>query len=328
MLNRPPLLYLSAPLGVRFSLRVNLGRSPSFERDMNAIFSAGDVPIQKGKYPTNTRKESIVSNTSQPKVGRLSNQSRSLAVLLFLTILTLALLPSLTRPTNAAVVIGDRGENVIFGPDNDNAQNSFIQPEDAGPQSLNNTDLLVGRNGDDLLIGLLGNDVIDGRRGDDITIGGVENFVGPNSDVIDGGSGDDINIWAPGDGSDLYVGGRGHDAQIFAPILLDDNGIPELFYAWKRQIPRVDITNKPQFSCTIEEVPAEEEFGFQFVTRFFANGNLAVTVRLKDVEQVFCPSPNAHTVLVADLTGHEPTTFVERPIRDFRYTLIGKIIQP
>lgn len=206
----------------------------------------------------------------QPKVSRLTNQSRSLIIVFILALLVVVLLPSIARPANAAIVVGDGKGNVIFGLDNDNEENSFIQPEDVGPQSLNNTDLLVGNNGDDLLIGLLGNDVIDGGRGDDITIGGVENFVGPNSDVIDGGRGNDINIWAPGDGSDLYVGGRGHDAQIFAPILLDDNGVPVLFYAWKRQIPHVDITNKPQFSCTIEEVPAEEKLGFQFVARFFA----------------------------------------------------------
>ena len=36
------------------------------------------------------------------------------------------------------------------------------------------------------------------------------------------------------------------------------------------------------------------------------NGNPVVTVRQKDVEKVFCPSPDAGNVLKAKLTDHHP----------------------
>ena len=78
-------------------------------------------------------------------------------------------------------------------------------------------------------------------------------------------------------------------------------------FARNRKIPHVDIDAKPQFSCTIVEVPDSEHLGFQHLVRFNVNGSPVVTVRQKDVERVFCPSPDADKALVADLTDANPT---------------------
>ena len=73
-----------------------------------------------------------------------------------------------------------------------------------------------------------------------------------------------------------------------------------------RRIPRVDIDAQPAFSCTIVKVPAAQNLGFEFLVRFNVNGNPVVTVRQRDVESVYCPSPDAGRALVADLTDHHP----------------------
>ncbi len=263
------------------------------------------------------------------RIGVLGGRPRYRAAFLGLLAIFAALLVVTSNSAHAALQPGTPAGDVIIGRDNDNAANTFIQPANvAAKQHLDNTDVLEGGFGGDLLIGMLGSDVVDGGAGVDILVGGVENFVAPNSDVIRGGPDNDINIWAPGDGSDLFAGNTGHDVQLFAPIVLE-NGKPQLFHdaPSNRRVPHVSIDNKPQFTCTIEAVPAAQQLGVQFITRFFANGNLAVTVRQQDVEWVLCPSPNPGKVLVADLTSSQPTTFVERSLRDFRGTLLGAIIQ-
>ncbi len=59
--------------------------------------------------------------------------------------------------------------------------------------------------------------------------------------------------------------------------------------------------------------------GFQFLVRFFskANNNLLVTVRTRDVEQVFCTAQGSATITFADLTRPDPD-FVEIGIDDVR----------
>jgi hypothetical protein len=99
-----------------------------------------------------------------------------------------------------------------------------------------------------------------------------------------------------------------------------------LFDAGYRQVPHVSIDAKPQFTCTVERVPQDSGLDFDYVTRFFANGNLAVTIRLQSVEQVLCPSPNPGKVLVSRLVGANPT-FVERSLSDFSGSLVGAIVQ-
>ena len=170
-----------------------------------------------------------------------------------------------------------------------------------------------------------GSDVIESGAAADILVGGVERAQSPNSDVLSSGSGDDVNIWAPGDGSDAYLGGSGWDTHISAPIVLDGEQVA-LFDSGYRQVPHVSIDAKPQFTCTVERVPDELGLNFDYITRFLANGNLAVTIRLQDVEQVLCPSPNAGKVLVARLVGNQPA-FVEHSLSEFSGSLLGAIMQ-
>ena len=52
----------------------------------------------------------------------------------------------------AATQIGGSGSDVLIGPDDDNVNNLLIQPPGtAANQSLNNTDIQVGRRGHDIL---------------------------------------------------------------------------------------------------------------------------------------------------------------------------------
>ncbi len=159
---------------------------------------------------------------------------------------------------NATVRPGTPAKDVTVGADNDNANNTFIQPPGvAAKQHMENTDLLFGRDNDDLLIGKLGSDTLLGGAGSDITVGGPEAFATPNSDVMDGEDGADINIWAPGDGSELYVGERGYDVQVFAPFVLRPNNELKLVWANGRKVPRVDIGGQPALSCRDRPGPGQ-----------------------------------------------------------------------
>ena len=218
-----------------------------------------------------------------------------------------ALVLGAAAASSAFVQPGTPAKDVTIGADNDNANNPFIQPPGVtAKQHMDNTDVLFGRANDDLLIGKLGGDTLLGGTDDDILVGGPEKGQAPNSDVLVGDYGDDVNIWAPGDGSDAYIGNQGYDTMIFAPFVEKSDGSLKLSSFGHRKVPRVDIDAQPAFSCTIVEVPASENLGFQFLVRFNVNGNPVVTVRQKDVERVFCPSPNEGKVNVADLTDAHP----------------------
>ncbi len=217
---------------------------------------------------------------------------------------------ALTPVAYADYQTGNNRNNVIIGRDTDNPDNPEIQPITPPPdQSLEKTDILKGRGGNDIVIGLLGNDLIEGNRNNDVLIGGPEQFVFPNKDLIFGNQGNDINIWAPGDGSDAFVGGPGNDAQVFGVIDRDSANVPTL--SRRTGLPEADVTGSPGF-CEIEPVETSS-FGFDFLARFFVrttgnpDGNLSVTIRLKDVEQVFCTSRDGGEITYADLTSTEPT---------------------
>jgi hypothetical protein len=226
-------------------------------------------------------------------------------VILVMSLLAGSMIDSI-QPTQAALVNGGDEPQVLIGPDDDNEDNSVIQPEDADVnQSLNNTDILNGGPENDVIIGLLGNDVLQGNGNSDITIGGTEQGQGPNSDIIFGGDWDDVNIWAPGDGSDAYIGGSGTDAMVFGVIDRDDNDVPTLdgtADGFPEGIPTADVTGQGGF-CTLERVE-DDTLGYEFLVRFFvrATGDLAVTIRLAEVEQVFCTSEEGGQVIYADLT--------------------------
>ncbi len=229
---------------------------------------------------------------------------------------------------NAIIQPGTPGKDVTFGLDNDNADNTFVQPPGVvAKQHMDNTDVLFGRDNDDLLVAKLGDDVLVGGTGDDILVGGPENFTTPNSDVILGDKGNDINVWAPGDGSDAFVGDKGYDTMVFAPFELTANGNLKLESYAGRKIPRVDIGDKPQFSCRIVKVPPQQKLGAQFLVRFLVSGTPVVTVRQKDVERVLCPSPLPNKAKVAYLRKPHPS-FSTIHLDDIRGTLGAIVAAP
>ena len=123
------------------------------------------------------------------------------------------------HPTEAALIEGGKGPQLLIGLDDDRQDNTAIQAGAGANQSLNRTDILEGGQGNDVMFGLNGNDVMDGGQGRDIILGGPDGGAAPggppNSDIMFGGPGDDVNLWAPGDGSEAFIGGPGVDAIIF-----------------------------------------------------------------------------------------------------------------
>jgi Ca2+-binding RTX toxin-like protein len=231
-----------------------------------------------------------------------------------------------TSTIHAAYMVGTGRSDVLIGLDDDNQNDPEIQPPGtAANQSLNDTDTLIGGRGDDILIGMLGSDVLLGGPGDDVMIGGIERGSQlPNSDIQIGDTGNDIAIWQGGDGSDLFDGGPGpRDALVFGTIDIDsDTKVPIISPVEGRHsetgLPTANVTQQGGF-CTLEAVQHPDVRGFQFLVRFFskANGNLLVTVRTRDVEQVFCTAQNTAAITFADLTQPNPD-FVDIALDDVR----------
>jgi len=174
------------------------------------------------------------------------------------------------------------------------------------------TDYIKGLAGNDVQIGLLGNDFLWGEDGRDILVGGTEQFETPNFDRMFGGAGSDTNVWAPGDGDDDFQGGAGRDAQVFGVIKINKSNVPTLSGpggGYPFGVPTADVSGSPGF-CTLERAP--KKGNFDFLAKFFVRetGELAVTIRLADVEQVFCTSKAGGQITYADLTGANPTRFV------------------
>jgi Ca2+-binding RTX toxin-like protein len=214
----------------------------------------------------------------------------------------------------AALVEGTNRDDLLFGADDDNQQNPVVQPTGASNQSLNNADVMDGEGGDDVMIGLLGSDTMRGGKGNDVMIGGTEQGTQPNSDIMFGDDGRDVAIWRGGDGSDVFIGGRGVDALVMGTIDRDANNIPVIVPATGRYettgLPTADVTGQNGF-CTLEDV-RDQDLGYDFLVRFFvkSTGVLAVTMRVADVEQVFCTSESAAAITFADLRDSSPA-FVE-----------------
>jgi hypothetical protein len=146
----------------------------------------------------------------------------------------------------------------------------------------------------------------------DVFIGGTEQGNRPNSDIQIGESGNDTAIWAGGDGSDLFDGGPGSsDALVFGTIDRDAKNVPILSPVTGRHertgLPTANVTGQGGF-CRLERVDDPGSRGFEFLVRFFvrATGNLAVTVRTRDVEQVFCTTEAGGNATFADLAAADP----------------------
>jgi hypothetical protein len=212
----------------------------------------------------------------------------------------------------AALVRGSGASDVLIGLDDDNTADLEIQPPGVtANQSLNNADVIDGLGGHDVMIGLLGSDTLIGGPGDDVMIGGTEQGTQPNSDVQIGGPGNDVAIWAGGDGSDLFDGGPGFsDALVFGTIDRANN-VPVLSAATGKYrdtgLPTANVTGQGGF-CRLERVVDPLARGYDFLVRFFsrASGNLLVTVRTRDVEQLYCTSEAGGATTFADLTLSAP----------------------
>lgn len=224
------------------------------------------------------------------------------------------------NPTQAAFVEGDKGPQLIIGRDDDNQTNLAIRAGAAADQSLSRTDVLTGGSGNDVLFGLNGNDVIDGGPANDIILGGPDGGSAPggppNSDIMFGGPGNDVNLWAPGDGSEAFIGGPGRDALIFGATDRETTvdpttnvelpALPALLFGvpgYPQGIPTANVSGLGNF-CTVEPSPSP---GYSHLVRFrsTATSNIIVTVRVREVEQVFCTSQGGG-IAFADLTEPSP----------------------
>src|SRR5262245_2886938 len=220
-------------------------------------------------------------------------------------------------PTQAALIEGGKGPQILIGLDDDRQDNTAVQGAAAANQSLNRTDVLTGGQGNDVLFGLNGSDVIDGGQGRDIILDGPDAGPAPggppNSDIMFGGQGDDVNLWAPGDGSEVFDGGPGVDALIFGATDREENAdpatgvrLPKLLdgvEGFPQGIPTANVSGLTNF-CTVEASPSA---GYDYFVRFRnAAGNILATVRVLDVEQVFCSQGGG--IAFADLTQSSPAS--------------------
>jgi RTX calcium-binding nonapeptide repeat (4 copies) len=216
------------------------------------------------------------------------------------------------HPIQAAGPESGKGPQLLIGRDDDKIENPDIQPVGAANQSLNRTDVIEGGSGNDVIFGLNGNDVIDGGPGRDIILGGPDGGIPPggppNSDIMFGGPGDDVNLWAPGDGSEAFIGGQGLDALVFGTTDRQTDspaGVRLLFGVpgFPQGIPTADVSGQLQH-CTVERSPLP---GYDHLVRFRGPaGNIIVTVRVSEVEQVFCSSEQGAGIAFADLTLPSP----------------------
>lgn len=233
-----------------------------------------------------------------------SGISGRLATALLVAAVSVALVPAAAR---ALTDPGTPRKDVHIGQDDDNADNPLIQPPGVqAPQHMSDADVLFGRDNDDLLIGNRGSDTLLGGADEDVLIGGPDGGGQPSSDVLVGDTGDDVAVWSPGDGNDGFVANEDYDTAIFAPIVLNGDGSVALHRADSRQLPTATIDAQHNLSCQLVAVPAAADFGYQYLVRLFAHGTQVATMRLKDVEQVLCPSPRSGTVLRALLAGSTP----------------------
>ncbi len=230
----------------------------------------------------------------------------------------IGVVPGPAHSIQAALLDGGKGPQLLIGRDDDKTENIAIQAGAATNQSLDRTDVIEGGQGNDVIFGLNGDDVIDGGQGQDIILGGPDGGAAPggppNSDIMFGGQGDDVNLWAPGDGSEAFIGGPGLDALVFGAT--DREAVPDPqtgvrlptllsgVEGFPQGIPTADVSGLPQH-CSVERSPSP---AYDYLVRFLGPaGNIIVTVRVKGVEQFFCPSQLGGGIAFANLTLASPT---------------------
>jgi Ca2+-binding RTX toxin-like protein len=259
------------------------------------------------RFPQRSRPDSDVKGKVEYMVngtGWISRIGVASAAGLSLALVVVLLGPA--YPTQAALLEGGKGPQLLIGSDDDRQDNAAIQAGAAANQSLNRTDVMLGGPG---------NDVIEGGSGRDIILGGPDNGAAPggppNSDIMFGGPDDDVNLWAGGDGSEAFIGGPGTDALIFGATDRDTVADPETGVrlptlrfgvpGFPQGIPTANVSGQSNF-CTIESSPSPN---YQFLVRFrSAAGNILATVRVSEVEQFFCSQGGS--IVFADLTAPSP----------------------
>jgi hypothetical protein len=114
-------------------------------------------------------------------------------------------------------------------------------------------------------------------------------------------------------------------------VLTADSSNPQLFSTPFGQLPRVFASDRgvptplggtpprnPNLTGLCEIVPAPAGLGYQHLVRFFgAPGNLAVTIRVKGVEQVICPTAGSDAATLTSL-GRDGAGPVTTTTTDFR----------
>jgi Ca2+-binding RTX toxin-like protein len=254
--------------------------------------------------------------------------------------LSVAVLGVLLSTAHAQEYATKKGPQLLIGLDDDRQDNAALQAGALTNQSLNRTDILIGGPANDVMFGLNGNDVMNGGPGRDIILGGPDGGTPPggppNSDIMFGAEGNDVNLWAPGDGSEAFIGGAGlRDALVFgstdrdiAPDPQTGFLLPTLLFGipgFPQGIPTANISGVTSF-CTVEVSPLPE---YDFLVRFLGvAGNLIVTVRVSDVEQVFCSGQGGGAITFADLTAPFPSFVVvsHQEVTQLNW-LVGKMIR-
>jgi hypothetical protein len=189
------------------------------------------------------------------------------------------------------------------------------------------SDTIIGRLGSDALLANAGNDVmVGGTEGGQPAL--PPGQLPDNNDIAFGGVGSDSFIWAPGDGSDAFIGGdpakvkkvkaKGKKRKKPKPevdtlvvgnlVLSADLTLPQLFNTRFGRLPLVFASDRgvptplggtpprnPNLTGNCQILAAPAGLGYDFLVRFFGNtpqspATQAVTIRIKGVEQVICPT--------------------------------------
>jgi hypothetical protein len=189
------------------------------------------------------------------------------------------------------------------------------------------SDTIIGRLGSDVLLVNAGNDVmVGGTEGGQPAL--PPGQLPDNNDIAFGGVGSDSFIWAPGDGSDAFIGGdpakvkkvkaKGKKRKKPKPevdtlvvgnlVLSADLTLPQLFNTRFGRLPLVFASDRgvptplggtpprnPNLTGNCQILAAPAGLGYDFLVRFFGNtpqspATQAVTIRIKGVEQVICPT--------------------------------------
>ena len=97
----------------------------------------------------------------------------------------------------------------------DNTPTNVVEGTDNSEQLLgtNGNDLINGDAGDDQIFGFTGNDTLNGGAGNDYLAGGNGSGTNSGNDIINGGAGDDT--LSGEDGNDILNGGAGNDSYVY-----------------------------------------------------------------------------------------------------------------